>query len=55
MVLSFLTGGVGGVLLYRAFGGYLMILAASTLFVTAVSAINRARHPRVEAAVVVGD
>ncbi len=43
-VLSFLTGGVGGVMLYRAIGGYLMILAAATLFGIATSAIVRSRH-----------
>lgn len=43
-VLSFLIGGIGGVLLYRAVGGYLMILAAAALFGIAASTIARVRH-----------
>jgi uncharacterized membrane protein YoaK (UPF0700 family) len=43
-VLSFLIGGVGGVVLYRDIGGYLMILAAIVLVAIAVSAIAQARR-----------
>jgi uncharacterized membrane protein YoaK (UPF0700 family) len=43
-VLSFLIGGVAGVVLYRAIGGYLMILAAIVLVAIAVSSIAQARR-----------
>jgi uncharacterized membrane protein YoaK (UPF0700 family) len=54
-VLSFLTGGVGGVVLYRAIGGYLMILAAIALFGIAASAIARSRHYDLQTVAVGGD
>ena len=42
-ILSFLVGGILGVLVYRAIGGYLLLLAAATLVVIALNAILRAR------------
>ena len=46
---------VGGVVLYRALGGYLLILAAAMLFGIAASAITRSRHAGPQTATVVGD
>ncbi|MFT4181164.1 MAG: YoaK family protein [Rhizobium sp.] len=43
-ILSFLLGGVLGVFVYRAIGGYLLLLAAGTLVAIAVEAILRARR-----------
>ena len=54
-VLSFLTGGVGGVMLYRGVGGYLLMLAAAALFGIATSAIARSRHPSLQAVAVIGE
>lgn len=42
-ILSFLFGGVLGVFVYRAIGGYLLLLAAGTLIAIALDAIFRAR------------
>jgi uncharacterized membrane protein YoaK (UPF0700 family) len=41
-VLSFLLGGIAGVAIYRAIDGYLLVLLATLLLVTALSGIVRA-------------
>jgi len=45
-ILSFLCGGIAGVIIYRAVGGYLMWLAAGLLAVIAGAAWLRLRQPR---------
>jgi uncharacterized membrane protein YoaK (UPF0700 family) len=40
-VLSFLVGGIGGVIIFRSIGCYLLILTAAILFGIAASAIDR--------------
>jgi len=42
-ILSFLLGGIVGVAVYRAVGGYLLLLAAVLLFAIALDAILRAK------------
>ena len=42
-IISFLTGGIVGVVIYRAIGGYLLILSAGVLLVTALTGIARSR------------
>jgi uncharacterized membrane protein YoaK (UPF0700 family) len=42
-IMSFLIGGIAGVVIYRATGGYLLILSAGVLFVTALTGIARSR------------
>lgn len=42
-VLSFLTGGVAGVILYRVIGGYLSFSVATALCGVAISAIIQSR------------
>ena len=42
-IAAFLIGGILGVLIYRAVGGYLLILAATLLTVIALDAIRRAK------------
>jgi uncharacterized membrane protein YoaK (UPF0700 family) len=51
-VMSFLTGGVAGVVLYRTIGGYLLILAAIVLFAIAMSSIAQARHLNLQKSVI---
>jgi uncharacterized membrane protein YoaK (UPF0700 family) len=46
-VLSFLTGGVVGVLVYRAAGGWLLIGAAIILLLPAIIGVRRSRGLRV--------
>ncbi|MGO7092992.1 YoaK family protein [Rhizobium leguminosarum] len=43
-ISSFMAGGILGVLIYRAVGGYLLILAAGLLTAIALDAIRRARR-----------
>lgn len=54
-VLSFLTGGIVGVLLYRAIGGYLPIAAALVLAGIVVSTILRPQRIGLETVAAVGD
>ncbi len=42
-IAAFLIGGILGVVVYRAVGGYLLILAAVVLMVIALDAIRRAK------------
>jgi uncharacterized membrane protein YoaK (UPF0700 family) len=49
-ITSFLVGGILGVIIYRAVGGYLLILAAGLLTAIALDAIRRARRTQVLAA-----
>lgn len=43
-ITSFLAGGILGVIIYRAVGGYLLILAAGLLTMIALDAIRRAKR-----------
>jgi uncharacterized membrane protein YoaK (UPF0700 family) len=43
-ILSFLTGGVAGVVVYRAVGDYLLIISACVLMFPALSSIARSRR-----------
>jgi len=45
-VLSFLLGGVAGVVLYRAAGGYMIMLAGAALLAIAVAPSRRMTHRR---------
>ena len=53
-VLSFLAGGVGGVLMFRSIGAYMLIVSAALLFAIAFLAIAQSRRiaPRVSAGAV---
>jgi hypothetical protein len=51
-VLSFLAGGVIGVLVYQAVGGLLLLGAAVLLFMIAISGIRGARILRTSSAAV---
>lgn len=43
-IMSFLIGGVAGVLLYQALAGYMMMLAGALLFGIAMTGISRSRR-----------
>lgn len=43
-IMSFLIGGIVGVVAYRNFGGWLLVVAGVMLFVTALATISQARN-----------